>query len=45
MAKALDFVQSAESVKKASKRYNGPRATLQDKLNLGEPQLFGRRTV
>ena len=45
MAKALDFILSAESVKKVSKGYDGPRATLQDKLNLEQPQRFGRRTV
>ena len=32
--KALDFVLSAESVKKTSKRNDGLRATVQDKLKL-----------
>ena len=45
MANSLDFVRSGESVKKASKKYGGPRAILQDKLNLKESKRFGARTI
>ena len=36
MANSLDFVRSGESEKEASKKYSGPRTTLQDKLHLDE---------